>query len=197
MTHLKCLDGPHYMGRARNTELCYVSPALGPRGGPVCLEGYGWKSHVAGETQGPPEPGLRCGCIRSGDPEVLQVEGQPSFLSPGGRLRDSCGRTVPPDSEGPLQGESSSQARRAQSPTERLGTASLCPKKAGHFQVSRGALRSKPTAGGSNVQGSILLRKSLDVLSALPGTAPPRPTASTLDAENGNSAPPRDPGQCS
>lgn len=148
MTHLKCLDGTHYMGRARNSKLCYVSPALGPRGSPVCLEGLGWKRHVAGETQGPPGPRLRCGCTRSGDPEVLRLEGQPSFLSPGGRLQDSRGRTAPPDSEGAHRGERAQVrhgGRRAQ--TERLGMASLCPKKAGHFQVSRGAPRSKPGAG--------------------------------------------------
>ena len=134
MTYLKCLDGPRYMGRARNTKLCYISPAQGPRGGLVCLEGYGWKSHVAGETQGPSGPGLRCGYTWSGDPEDLRVEGQPSFPSPGGWLWDSRGRTVPPDSERAHCRERAQVrhgGRRAQ--TERLGTASLCPKKAGHF----------------------------------------------------------------
>ena len=113
MTHLKCLDGPHYMGRAQNTELCYVSPALGPRGGPVCLEGYGWKSHVAGETQGPPGPGLRCGCIRSGDPEVLASGGTAQLpvawrAAPGLMWKDSApglggataGRELKPGTKG-------------------------------------------------------------------------------------------------
>lgn len=190
MTHLKCLDGTHYMGRAQNSKLCYVSPALGPRGSPVCLEGLGWKRHVAGETQGPPGPRLRCGCTRSGDPEVLRLEGQPSFLSPGGRpgltWKDSTTRLR----GGPPWGESSSQARRAQSPNRKAGDGISVSQEGRTFPgVSWGP---KEQTGGweSSVQGGVLLRKSLDVLSALPGTAPPKPTASSLEAENGDSAPP-------
>ena len=161
----------------------------------MCLEGCGWKSRAAGETQSPLGPRLRCGCIRSGDPEVLRVEGQPSFLSPGGRLWDSRGRPVSPDSEGAYCGDRAQvrhRGRRAQ--TERLGTASLCPKEAGRFQVSCGALRSKPRPGVRG-SGKHLTEKELRRPICPSRNGPPRPTTSPLDAASGDSSPPRYPGQ--
>ena len=68
------------------------------------------------------------------------MEGQPSFLSLGGRLWDSRGRPVSLDSEGASCGERAQVRHRGcRAQMERLETASLCPKEAGRFQVSCGA----------------------------------------------------------
>lgn len=103
------------------------------------------------------------------------MEGQPSFLSPGGWLWDSRGRPVSPDSGGPLRGESPSQARRAQSPNGKAGDGIAVSQGGKTFPGVFWGPKEQIRGQGSEVQGSILPRKSLDVHSAPPGMAPRDP----------------------